>query len=133
MFTDPATWTVLIVEDEPDNLEIAETVLLFVDSTVYTAADGTEGLRQLETITPTFVLLDLSMPVMDGWEMLEQVRANPRLANLIVIALTAHAMDGDRERALQAGFDGYITKPFRIDTLLAAITKCLQEIEEARG
>jgi CheY-like chemotaxis protein len=72
--------------------------------------------------------MDLSMPVMDGWQALERLRQMPEVAETPVIALTAHAMKGDRARALEAGFDAYITKPFRVDTLMESITTSLQRI-----
>jgi CheY-like chemotaxis protein len=123
-----AGWIVLIVEDEPDNLGIPETILSFYGAQVYTAEDGIEGLKVLERVTPTLVLLDLSMPRMDGWEMIKIVRADPRTARIPIIALTAHAMQGDRERALEAGFNGYITKPFWIETFWDEIERCLGEL-----
>jgi len=119
-------WTVLIVDDEPDNLGVAQKVLLFNGADVHIARNGLEGLTILNDITPTFILLDLSMPEMDGWEMFEKVRTMPNLLTVPVIALTAHAMAGDKERVLEAGFDGYISKPFRINTLLDEIQKCLR-------
>ena len=119
-------WIVLIVDDEPDNRTIAETVLTFSGAKVHTASQGAEGLAVLKDITASLVLLDLSMPVMDGWEMLTQIRANATTHNLPVIALTAHAMAGDRERVLEAGFDGYIAKPFRIGTFMADLIHCLE-------
>jgi CheY-like chemotaxis protein len=121
-------WVVLAVDNEQDNLDVIAKVLSFEGAKVYTAMNGIEGLAMLEIVTPTFILLDLSMPHMDGWEMLEKLRANPVIKHLPVIALTAHAMDGDRDRALEAGFDGYVTKPFRIGTLLNAIQDCLDSI-----
>jgi CheY-like chemotaxis protein len=121
-------WTVLIVDDEPDNIGVPEEILSFAGATVYTAEDGIQGLKVLETVTPTFVLLDLSMPNMDGWEMLKQVRANPRLKDVPVIALTAHAMRGDKERVFDAGFNGYISKPFFMDTFWEEINRCIGEL-----
>jgi two-component system cell cycle response regulator DivK len=126
-----ASWTVLIVDDEPDNIGVAEKILTFFGAKVYTARDGVEGLHLLETITPTFILLDLSMPRMDGWRMLEELRANPTTATLPVIALTAHAMQGDRERVLEAGFDDYIAKPFRLESFLTQVKECVQRITQA--
>jgi CheY-like chemotaxis protein len=90
-------------------------------------------LAVLNTITPTFILLDLSMPEMDGWEMLRQVRQNNLMNGVPIIALTAHAMTGDRERVLNAGFNGYISKPFRIASLLEEIRKCLNEFNQRNG
>lgn len=135
-------WTVLVVDDEPDNLGVPRKVLTFYGAAVHTAENGMEGLRALAKMTggepaglptPTFILLDLSMPVMDGWAMLREIRANPRTKDLPVIALTAHAMEADRERALAAGFDGYITKPFRLDTLLRDIMACLAQMANGRS
>ncbi|MCA9915918.1 MAG: response regulator [Anaerolineae bacterium] len=120
-------WTVLIVDDEPDNLGVAQKVLLYNGAQVHIARNGLEGLTTLNDLTPTFILLDLSMPEMDGWEMFEKVRTMPALARVPVIALTAHAMAGDRERVFAAGFNGYIPKPFRINTLLDEIQKCLRD------
>lgn len=124
-------WIVLIVDDEPDNLGVAQKVLSFGGAEVHIARNGVEGLEVLARIKPTYVLLDLSMPTMDGWEMFEHVRANADLADMPVIALTAHAMAGDRERVLEVGFNGYISKPFRINTFLEEIQRCLQEFEHS--
>lgn len=124
---EPKEWIVLIVDDEPDNVGVARKVLTFGGATVYVAHNGLEGLQLLETRKPTFILLDLSMPQMDGWEMLRTLRARQELASVPVIALTAHAMSGDRERVLEAGFNGYIPKPFRINSFLADIQRCLAD------
>jgi two-component system cell cycle response regulator DivK len=123
---DAKDWIVLIVDDEPDNVSVARKILAFNGSTVYVARNGVEGLTILQTLQPTFVLMDLSMPEMDGWEMLNVMRANQELARIPVIALTAHAMTGDKERVLEAGFNGYIPKPFRINSFLDEIQSCLR-------
>jgi CheY-like chemotaxis protein len=122
---DMSQWIVLIVDDEPDNVGVAQKVLSFNGADVHVARNGIEGLNILNSIDPTFILLDLSMPEMDGWEMFELVRANERLSSVPVIALTAHAMSGDREKIIGAGFDGYIAKPFRIDSFLHDIQEAL--------
>ena len=127
-----AEWTVLIVDDASDNVEVARKVLTFNGATVHIAEDGLLGLAQLEEIEPTFILLDLSMPNMDGWEMLKKVRALPDKKDVTIIALTAHAMEGDREKVLAAGFDGYIAKPFRLANFLSDIMACLDEVERLR-
>ena len=113
---DASNWTVMIVDDEPDNLAVAQKVLEFSGASVHTAGNGVEGIALLDHLLPTFILLDLSMPEMDGWEMFEKVRTNAKTEHIPIIALTAHAMAGDRERVLDAGFDGYIAKPFRLST-----------------
>ena len=120
-------WTVLIVDDEPDNLGVAQKVLSFNGADVHIARNGLEGLAVLERLKPTFILLDLSMPEMDGWEMFSKARSIESLNSVPIIALTAHAMAGDRERVFEAGFDGYIPKPFRIDSFLEEIHNCLND------
>ncbi|MEL6308636.1 MAG: response regulator [Chloroflexota bacterium] len=124
---DIKNWIVLIVDDEPDNLGVAQKVLSYGGADVHIARNGLEGLAVLDKITPTFILLDLSMPEMDGWEMFNRARANDKLANVPIIALTAHAMSGDKERIEEAGFDGYIPKPFRINSFMEDIHRCLDE------
>jgi two-component system cell cycle response regulator DivK len=123
-----ANWIVLIVDDEPDNLMIPQEVLTFLGAQVHTAENGEQGLELLATIKPTFILLDLSMPKMDGWEMIKKIRDVPETARIPVIAVTAHAMSGDKERALEAGFNGYIAKPFWFEPFLAEIKRCLSEL-----
>jgi two-component system, cell cycle response regulator DivK len=127
----PQEWTVLIVDDEPDNMRVAEKVLQYQGSTVHLAENGLEGLEKLQVVNPSFVLLDLSMPRMDGWEMYQKMRANPTTATIPIIALTAHAMESDRERAISVGFDGYITKPFRLTSFLEDIKTALKPFIEA--
>jgi CheY-like chemotaxis protein len=129
---DPKRWIALIVDDQDDNLAIAKTVLNFHGAQVHSAQNGEVGLEVLRTIRPTFILLDLSMPVLDGWEMLRKVRANPEISDLPIIALTAHAMDGDRERVLAAGFDGYISKPFDVQTLVPYIRRVIGHLAVSR-
>jgi CheY-like chemotaxis protein len=127
---DVGSWTILIVDDEADNVTIAEKIFTHYGASVYKAANGVEGLHMLEMVTPSFILLDLSMPKMDGWEMHKKIRENSRTQTLPVIALTAHAMDGDKERVLLAGFDGYIAKPFRYAHFLTEIKRCLGLVQE---
>lgn len=115
---DPTNWRVLIVDDEPDNLEMVAATLTFFGATIQIAADGERCLACLTDFNPNLVLLDLSMPVMDGWETRARIRAQPDFQAVPIIALTAHAMAGDRERALAAGFDGYLSKPINVPTLM---------------
>lgn len=124
-------WTVLLVDDEPDNLGVAQQILQHFGAQVFTAGDGEEALTLLNTVTPSFIVTDLSMPVIDGWELLKKIREIPRLNHVPVIALTAHAMRGDRERALAAGFDQYITKPFRLTSFLEDLESCINRLKMA--
>jgi CheY-like chemotaxis protein len=123
---DTQTWRVLLVEDEPDNREVISETLTYFGVLVRTAEIGIDGLRVLEEFIPDVILLDLSMPKMDGWEMRNRVKSDPRFADLPIIALTAHAMAGDKERALDVGFDGYITKPISVTTLVQNIREPLE-------
>lgn len=111
------TWRVLVVDDEPDNLEVVAETLEFNGAEVTTASNGQEALELLKVFSANLILTDLSMPVMNGWIMRAQVKETPALADIPILALSAHAIAGDQERALQAGFDGYLTKPVNIHTL----------------
>jgi CheY-like chemotaxis protein len=111
--------TILVVDDEPDSIEVVEEVLTFYGACVYHAGNGEEALNLLKTVCPDLILSDLSMPEMDGWALLSAIRRNPALADVPVIALTAHAMSGDRERALAAGFNSYLGKPISALTLVS--------------
>ena len=106
-------WEVLVIDDEPDNLEVASRLLKYGGASVVVARDGKQALELVAAHhTPfKFILCDLSMPDMDGWEVLYRLQQDPRQQAVPVIALTAHAMAGDRERGLAAGFHNYVTKP----------------------
>jgi len=122
-----SSWRVLVVDDEPDSLEVVTHVLSHHDATVHTTTSGAEGLRIAREIEPTFILTDLSMPEMDGWEMLHNLKKDLRTAAIPVVAVTAHAMHGDRERALAAGFDYYLTKPISPFTFLEDLLKLFSQ------
>jgi CheY-like chemotaxis protein len=125
-----ADWDVVVVDDEEDSLEVAEIILLEYGANVYTAFNGEEGLQVAREANPRFVISDLSMPVMDGWGFINAMKADGMLAEIPVIALTAHAMLGDRERAVAAGFHNYLTKPLTVDTFMADLVKLLIDIPE---
>jgi two-component system cell cycle response regulator DivK len=108
---------IAVVEDNPDNRLLVKVIL----EPVYEVVEYETGLAALEDLAkqkPDLVLLDVSLPEMDGTEVLARIRAEPALRALPVIALTAHAMAGDREKYLAAGFDDYVTKPIVDETLL---------------
>lgn len=108
-----------VVEDNPDN-RLLLTALLEEAYQLDEYVDGPEALAGIPAHPPALVLLDISLPGMDGPEVLRRLRADPALAGIPVIALTAHAMAGDRERYLALGFDGYVTKPIVDESLLFA-------------
>jgi CheY-like chemotaxis protein len=117
--------TVALVEDNADNRLLVEAILDGVH-TVRSFADGAEALAAFAVDPPAVVLLDISLPGLDGRAVLARMRADPRLAAIPAVALTAHALDGDRARLLAAGFDAYVAKPIVDETaLLAAIDGCL--------
>jgi CheY-like chemotaxis protein len=128
-----AGWPVLVVEDEPDSLEVAERILRFYGATVHTATNGKEGLEAARRLLPRFILSDLSMPEMDGWEMLFELKQDRATLDIPVIALTAHAMKGDRERAITAGFHNYLTKPLNPATFMSDVVKLLDNVPELAG
>ena len=105
------TLTVLLVDDNIHNQKIFETVLRHSGFAVRQAGNGEEALREARTHHPDLILMDLSIPVIDGWECTRQLKADETTRSIIILALTAHAMHGDEERALAAGCDGYLSKP----------------------
>jgi two-component system cell cycle response regulator len=122
---DLSNWNILIVDDELDNIGVIEYVLNFHGAVYKTAASGLVCLELLEHERPTFILLDIQMPIMSGWEVLKAIRTSPVYFDIPVIAVTAHAMVGDKQRALDAGFDGYITKPISPLTFIEEIETIL--------
>ncbi|MFO7737876.1 MAG: response regulator [Desulfatiglandaceae bacterium] len=115
---------ILVVEDVDFNRDLL-VQLLEDDYEVIEAANGQEGVKLAERERPDLILMDLSLPVMDGWEATRQLKANDNLRSTPVIALTAHAMKGDEEKALAAGCDDYLVKPLDEDELIAKIQKYL--------
>lgn len=118
---------VLVVEDEPDGLEVAARLLLLAGATVLTAANGRQGLEIVAARRPDFIVVDLSMPVMDGWEMQCELKGNPDTASIPVIALTAHAMQSIKEQVLAAGFAAYISKPLDPKRFLAQVLQITED------
>lgn len=110
---------ILLVEDNEMNRDMLSRRLLRRGYEVVLAEDGAVGLEVARTQRPDLILMDMSLPVMDGWEATRQLKAGPETARIPVIALTAHAMAGDEEKALRAGCDGYETKPVDLPKLLA--------------
>ena len=104
---------ILIVEDSPDNMKLFRTLLTLRGHEVVGLSGGDGMLDTIARERPALVLMDIQLPGKDGFALLREIRGSPH-AGLRVLALTAHAMQGDRERALLAGFDGYITKPIDI-------------------
>jgi CheY-like chemotaxis protein len=116
---------ILIVDDKATSRELLRTVLERQGYVITEAADGEEALQKVRAEAPDLVLLDLQMPVRNGYEVLSELRQDPRYVALPIIALTASAMQGDRERALAAGFTAYLAKPVALSHLRDEIQRLL--------
>jgi CheY-like chemotaxis protein len=112
---------ILYVEDNEDNIFMLKNRLTRAGHTVVIASDGAQGVAMASSERPDIILMDLSLPVLDGWQATRQIKAAPDTKHIPVIALTANAMAGDREKALAAGCDDYDTKPVELPRLLAKI------------
>ena len=112
---------ILLVEDNELNRDMLSRRLLKRGFDVVMAVDGPDALQMAASARPDLILMDLSLPVMDGWEATKRLKADPELHAIPVIALTAHAMEGDRQRALEAGCDDFDTKPIDLERLLSKI------------
>jgi CheY-like chemotaxis protein len=103
--------TVLIVEDNEDNRIVYSTMLRHFGFSVDEAENGAEGIHKARTKLPDVILMDIAIPLVDGWEAVQRLKKDPSTAHIPIVALTAHAMPADRERAIQVGCDGYLAKP----------------------
>lgn len=118
------TATILIADDYEDNLELLRLLLAAGDYQVREARNGLECLTMAREAPPDLIMIDLSMPLLDGWGVFQQLRSDTRTAEIPCVAVTAHG-DANRERALQTGFDAYISKPFRGVDLLETVARLL--------
>jgi CheY-like chemotaxis protein len=121
---------ILLVEDNEMNRDVLSRRLRRRGYDVLIAVDGRQGLEMVESSAPDIILMDMSLPEVDGWEATRRIKANPATSKIPVLALTAHAMTGDREKAMEAGCDAYHTKPGdfaelleRIESLVAKVGK----------
>lgn len=125
-----AGWKIVVIDDEDDSLEVAEIILNEYGAELHTAHDGAEGIAVIRQVHPDFVISDLSMPVMDGWGLIYEMKKDRVLSSIPCIALTAHAMIGDRERAINAGFHNYLTKPLTVETFLQDLVNLIVQIPQ---
>ncbi len=121
---------ILIAEDNAVNRELLRELLEMHGHTVIEAINGEEALRMVEEAKPDILLLDLGMPVLDGYATVRKIRENPRFAGLPVLAVTAYAMQGDKERILSCGFDGYLSKPIDPTLLFQELERLLSRNEK---
>ena len=115
----------LLVEDNEMNRDMLSRRLERKGYEVIIAVDGEEGVRMAQSEAPDLILMDMSLPVMDGWEATRQLKAAPETQSIPVLALTAHAMSGDREKAIEAGCDDYDSKPIELARLLEKVQTLL--------
>jgi len=123
-------WDIVVIDDEEDSLMVVQVILDEYGANTHIASNGEEGLTLIRTVRPKFVIPDLSMPILDGWGLIHEMKNDPALKDLPTIALTAHAMVGDRERAVSAGFHNYLTKPLTVETFIQDLVNLLVVIPE---
>ena len=119
--------TVLLVEDNEMNRDMLSRRLARRGFDVLLAVDGEQGVRMAKTEMPDLILMDMNLPVLDGWGATRQIKAEASTQSIPLIALTAHAMTGDRDKALEAGCDDYDTKPVELPRLLEKMERLLRE------
>ena len=117
--------TVLVVDDERDVRQLLSTYLNLQGFSVITASNGREAISQAVELQPDVILMDASMPVLDGWQATRELKANPATQHIPVLALTAHAFDDARQQAKSVGCDGFVTKPCLPDDLVAKVRATL--------
>lgn len=118
--------SILLVEDNEMNRDMLSRRLQRKGYQVIMAVDGAEGVAKAESELPDIILMDMSLPILDGWEATRRLKANDQTKNIPIIAQTAHAMAGDREKCLEAGCDDYATKPVELRVLLEKIETLLR-------
>lgn len=121
---------ILIVEDNQDNRTLLKDMLHIMDYEIIEAVDGVEGVKKALEMKPDLILMDLSLPLKDGWEATRELKAQEGFDKVPIIALTAHAMIGDRDRALEAGCDDYLSKPVNLMELIHKVKVYLEKRSE---
>ncbi len=118
---------ILVIEDNLDNLELVSFLLERAGFQIIQATDGRSGLEIARTEQPDLILMDLTIPEIDGWHLAKQLKQDPATAGIPLIAMTAHILPGDRKKAIDSGCDGYITKPLDIPNLIPTIEKHIKK------
>lgn len=125
--------SILIADDFDDTRELLRLLLEAEGYVIHEARDGREALAVARDQTPSLALIDISMPSLDGWGLLKELRADERTRSIICVAVTAFAANQDRQRALDAGFDAYISKPFRAKEMIDLVKKLVRKDDDARN
>ena len=118
---------ILVIEDTEDNRQIIRDLLTSFDYELIEAADGAEGVTMAQSHHPDLILMDIQLPVMDGYEATRRIRAIPELARVPIIAVTSYALSGDEAKTREAGCDSYVAKPFSPRQLLAKVREFLPD------
>lgn len=124
---------ILLVEDNEINSDMLSRRLTKRNYEVILAQDGDEGILKAQQYRPDIILMDLSLPKIDGWEATKRIKDDPNICNIPIIALTAHAMGEDKDKALLAGCDEYETKPIEIERLIAKIETFLRNVRKVNS
>lgn len=122
-----ASSALLVVDDNPANLKLVEYLLMKTGYDVQTAVDAVSAMERIRERPPELILMDLQLPGMDGLELTRRLKSAPDTRDIVIVAVTAYAMSGDEERALEAGCDGYLTKPVDTRTLPDVVSSYLRE------
>jgi two-component system, cell cycle response regulator DivK len=117
---------ILLVEDNPANLHLMDYLLRAFGHVTVSAKDGAQGVALAERESPDVILMDLQLPTLDGYAAAQRIRALPALAHVPIIAVTAFAMVGDRDKVLSVGFDGYISKPIEPETFVGVVERFIR-------
>ena len=121
---------ILVVEDNLDNYELVRTILEMVGYDTFLAINGRDGVNAARKQKPNLILMDMSLPEMDGWEATKLIRQDPETAHIPMIALTVHTLPVDRKRALDAGIDAYLPKPYDAGQLIRVVEATLKNSKQ---
>ena len=116
---------IIVIEDNIDNQNLLRLLIERQGYQVVTAVDGREGLKIIREEQPDLIVLDLSMPIVDGWEMIKHVKADPKIESIPIVVVTAHLQPGEKKKVFEAGCNGYVFKPFKATDLIDEIERCL--------
>lgn len=123
---------ILLVEDNEDNRIVYSTILRHFGYEVEEALNGEEGIDRARTVAPDLILMDISIPIIDGWAATQILKADPKTKHIPIIALTAHALSSDRQKAIEVGCDGYLAKPCEPRAVVAEVEKFLGPSDAAQ-
>jgi CheY-like chemotaxis protein len=123
---------VLVVEDNLDNYELVRTILEFAGYDTFLAVNGEDGVTAASKQKPDLILMDMSLPEMDGWEATKLIRGNPDTTHIPMIALTVHTLPLERRRALEAGVDAYLPKPYDAGQLIRVVEGVLKNSKQKK-